>query len=164
MGLWETCNPMTPRPTQPVKVSFSFYPADITALNDLTVALRRLGAPVRRGTVLRALIALNSEAALGAAASLLHEFYVAKIGAREAEYYIGAPTVDLPPADVEKLDRVVTELLAKQIPATRAFVVRATLRAAPKPEILAPSVKKFLAEFPRRPRTVVKKPAKHGRR
>ena len=40
----------------PIKVSFSFYPADMSALNHQTVELRRLGAAVRRGTVLRALI------------------------------------------------------------------------------------------------------------
>jgi hypothetical protein len=62
------------------------------------------------------------------------------------------PTVDLPPDLVKKLDDVVTELADKMIPANRAFVVRALLRAAPDAQTLAPGVRKFLAAFPPRPR------------
>ena len=61
-------------------------------------------------------------------------------------------TVDLPPDLVKKLDCVVTELAAKDIPANRAFVVRAVLRAAPDAADLAPAVKRYLADFPARPR------------
>ena len=52
---------MTSEASAPIKVSFSFYPADMTALNHQTVELRRLGAAVRRGTVLRALIERDLE-------------------------------------------------------------------------------------------------------
>ena len=38
------------------------------------------------------------------------------------------------------------------IPANRAFVVRALLRTAPDAPTLAPAVKKYLADFPSRPR------------
>ena len=85
-------------------------------------------------------------------AVLLAKAYERKTGPREADYVAGHPTVDLPPDLVKKLDDVVTELAAKLIPANRAFVVRALLRAAPDPTILAPAVKKHLAAFPPRPR------------
>lgn len=137
----------------PIKVSFSFYPADMTALTKQTVDLRRLGAAVRRGTVLRALIELTSETEMFAATVLLHRDYVAKAGPREADNVAGIPTVDLPPRLIAKLDRVVTELAAKDIFANRAYIVRAILRSAPTPDVWAPAVKKFLKDFPRRPRT-----------
>lgn len=144
---------MSSDPSAPVKVSFSFYPADMAALNAQTVELRRLGAAVRRGTVIRALIELTSETEMFASAVLLHRDYLAKGGPREADNVAGIPTVDLPKRLIEKLDRVVTELAAKDIIANRAYIVRAVLRSAPKPEVWASAVKKFLKDFPRRPRT-----------
>lgn len=138
----------------PVKVSFSFYPADMTALNTQTVELRRRGAAVRRGTVLRALIELTSETEMFAAAVLLHRDYAAKTGPRETDHVAGIPTVDLPSRLIEKLDRVITELASKDITANRAYIVRAIMRSAPKPDAWAPAVKKFLKDFPRRARTV----------
>lgn len=155
---------MTSEAAAPVKVSFSFYPADMTALNTQTVELRRLGAAVRRGTVLRALIELTSETEMFAATVMLHRDYSAKAGPREADNVAGIPTVDLPPGLIGKLDGVVTELAAKNISANRAYVVRAILRSAPKPEAWVSSVKKFLKDFPRRPRTVAPKAKKNARR
>lgn len=155
---------MTSETSPPVKVSFSFYPADMTALNSQTVELRRLGAAVRRGTVLRALIEITSDTEMFAATVLLHRDYSAKAGPREADNIAGIPTVDLPPGSIKKLDGVVTELAAKNISVNRAYVVRAILRAAPKPEAWVTGVNKFLKDFPRRPRTVVAKPKKHARR
>ncbi len=155
---------MTSEAATPVKVSFSFYPADMTALNTQTVDLRRLGAAVRRGTVLRALIELTSETEMFAATVMLHRDYSAKAGPREADNVAGIPTVDLPSGSIDKLDRVVTELAAKNIAANRAYVVRAILRSAPKPEAWVSSVKKFLKDFPRRPRTVALKAKKNARR
>lgn len=145
---------MNPAASTPIKVSFSFYPIDLEALNTQTVALRRLGAPVRRGTVLRALIEITSDTEMFASAVLLHRDQSAKPGPRENENLAGIPTVDLPPRLVEKLDRVVTELGAKGIGANRAYVVRSILRSAPKPDAWVGAVKKFLKDFPRRPRTV----------
>lgn len=147
--------------TAPIKVSFSFYPADMAALKRQTVELRRLGAAVRRGTVLRALLELTSETEMFAAAVLQHRDYTAKAGPRETENVAGIPTVDLPVRLVEKLDRVVTELAAKDIVANRAYVVRAILRSAPKPEAWFGAVQKFLKDFPRRPRTA--NPKKNAR-
>ena len=121
---------MNPEASTPIKVSFSFYPNDLEALNHQTVALRRLGVPVRRGTVLRALIEITSETEMFAASVLLHRDYASKAGPRESDNLAGNPTVDLPPRLLQKLDRVVTELAAKQIAATRAYVVRASLRSA----------------------------------
>lgn len=146
----------------PVKVSFSFYPTDVAALNRQTVELRRLGVPVRRGTVLRALIALTTATEMFAAAVLLHRDQAVKGGGREAANVAAIPTVDLLPSLVEKLDHVVTELAAKAIAVNRAYVVRATLRAAPPPEAWAAAVRKYLRDFPRRPRTM--KPKGHARR
>lgn len=136
----------------PIKVSFTFYPADVEALNTCMVGLRRAGLPVRGGTVLRALIHLTSSTEMFAHAVLLAKSYEKKDGPRESDYVAGHPTVDLPRALVKKLDDVVTELAAKMIAANRAFVVRALLRAAPEASTLAPAVRKFLASFPPRPR------------
>ncbi len=136
----------------PVKVSFTFYPADVEALNTCMVGLRRAGLPVRGGTVLRALIHLTTSTEMFAHAVLLAKSYEKKDGPRESDYVAGHPTVDLPPDLVKKLDDIVTELAAKMIAANRAFVVRALLRAAPEASTLAPAVRKYLASFPPRPR------------
>jgi hypothetical protein len=154
------------KPTVPslIKASFSLYPADMAALNHQTVELRRLGLAVRRGTVLRALIDITTDTEMFAAAVLMHRDYSSKSGPREQDYVAGIPTVDLPAHLIEKLDRVVTDLAAKSIAANRAYVVRSILRAAPKPAAWADSVRKFLEDFPRRPRTGKAKPAKHVRR
>ena len=135
-----------------IKVSFTFYPADVQALNTCMIGLRRAGLPVRGGTVLRALIHLTSATELFAHAVLLAKAYERKGGPREADYVAGHPTVGLPPHLVKKLDGVVTELAEKLIPANRAFVVRALLRTAPDAKTLAPAIKKYLATFPPRPR------------
>jgi hypothetical protein len=155
---------MNSGPPVPVKVSFSFYPADMAALHTQTLELRRLGAAVRRGTVLRALLELTSETEMFAAAVLLHRDQTAKAGPREADNVAGIPTVDVPRRLIEKLDRVVTELAAESINVNRAYVVRASLRAAPPPAAWAPAVKKFLKDFPRRPRRAPDKPKRHARR
>jgi len=136
----------------PVKVSFTFYPADVEALNRCMVGLRRAGLPVRGGTVLRALIYLTSATELFAHAVLLATAHEKRGGPREADYVAGHPTVDLPSNLVKRLDGVVTELAAKGIPANRAFLVRALLRAAPDAATLAPAVQKYLKAFPARPR------------
>ena len=136
----------------PVKVSFSFYPADVQALTARLVALRRAGLPVRGATVLRALIQLTSPTEMFAHSVLLAGAYQRKDGPREDDNITGHPTVDLPKEHVKKLDDVVTELAAKGIIANRAFVVRAMLRAARDGTALAPAVKKFLADFPAKPR------------
>jgi len=149
----------------PVKVSFSFYPADMQALNERLVALRRAGLPVRGATVLRALIYLTPPMEMFAHSVLLAGAYGQKDGPREDDMIAGRPTVDLPKEHVKKLDDVVTELAAKGVTANRAFVVRAMLRAARDGTALAPAVGKFLADFPAKPRGwAALKAKKHGRR
>jgi len=148
----------------PVKVSFTFYPADVEALNKCMVGLRRAGLPVRGGTVLRALIYLMSATELFAHAVLLATAHEKRGGPREADYVAGHPTVDLPSDLVKKLDGVVTDLAAKEIPANRAFIVRALLRAAPDVAELAPVVKKYLADFPPRPRGWAARKARMSRK
>lgn len=140
------------QPHTPVKVSFSLYPSDMTALNKRLVALRRAELPVRGGTVLRALIHLTPAVEMFAYSVLLSGAYQKKDGPREDDYIAGHPTVDLPKAHIDKLDNVVTDLAEKGITANRAFVVRAILRSAPEGAALAPAVKKFLEDFPARPR------------
>ena len=137
----------------PIKVSFTFYPADVRVLNARLVGLRAAGVPVRGGTVLRALVHLTSTEEMFAHALLLAKAYEKRGGPREADYVAGHPTVDLSPDLVKKLDDVVTELAAKEIRANRASVVRAVLRAAPDAAELAPAVRKYLKAFPPRPRS-----------
>src|SRR2546430_171287 len=117
--------------SQSVKVSFSFYPADVRALNARKAGLLKAGLPVRGGTVLRALIHLTPPADMFAHAVLMARAYEKKEGSREEDYIADHPTVDLPRDLVRKLDDVVAELAEKGIMGTRAFVVRAILRAAP---------------------------------
>jgi hypothetical protein len=136
----------------PVKVSFSLYPTDAQALNACMIGLRKAGLSVRGGTVLRALIQLTSSTEMFAHAVLLAKAYDRKRGSREIDYVAGHPTVDLPRELVKKLDDVVTELAEKTISANRAFVLRALLRATPDLHTLVPAVRKYLAEFPPRPR------------
>ena len=142
---------MTAEPAS-IKVSFTFYPADVQALNTCMIGLRRAGLPVRGGTVLRALIHLTSATEMFAHAVLLAKTYERKGGPKEADCVAGHPTVDLPPDLVKKLDGVVTDLAEELIPANRAFVVRALLRSAPDAKAFAPAMKKYLAAFPPRPR------------
>jgi hypothetical protein len=147
-----------------IKVSFSFYPADVRALNACVAGLCRAGLPVRGGTVVRALLHFASVNEMFAHAVLLAKAYEKNAGPRETDYVAGHPTVDLPPDLVKKLDGVVTELAAKEIPANRAFVVRAMLRAAPETETLAPAVRKYLKVFPPRPRGWAARKARPSRK
>jgi hypothetical protein len=150
--------------TAPVKVSFSFYPSDVSALSERLVALRRGGLSVRNGTVLRALIYLTPPMEMFAHSVLMAGEYAKKNGPREDDNIVDHPTVDLPKPHIKKLDDVVTELAAKGITANRAFVVRAMLRAAPSGTALVPAVKKFLADFPAKPRgRAALKAKKHAR-
>ena len=154
---------MSPAAT-PIKVSFSFYPSDMQALSARLVALRRAGLPVRGGTVLRALIHLTSPVEMFAHSVLLAGAYKQKDGPREDDNIAGHPTVDLPRDHVKKLDDVVTELAAKGITSNRAFVVRAILRASRDVPAFTTAVKKFLEDFPARPRgRAALKAKQHGR-
>jgi len=138
--------------TRPIKVSFSFYPTDMTALADRVAGLKKAGVKVRSATVLRALIHLTTPAEMIAHAVRLAGENALGASAPEADNISGHPTVDLPKDDVKKLDGVVLHLARAKIVATRAYVVRAILRAAPDDRKLAPAVEKFLADFPNKPR------------
>lgn len=145
----------------PIKVSFSFYPADVQALNERKAGLLRAGIPVRGATVLRALIHLTPPAEIFAHGVLMARAYKEKEGRREQDSVADHPTVDLPREQVRKLDDVVADLAEKGIAANRAFVVRALLRAAPDAAALAPAVTKFLSDFPSRPRGWAARKARH---
>lgn len=134
------------------KVSFSFYPADMTALNSHVATLRQAGLPVRRATILRALIHHATRVQMFSYAALLADAQERKPGPREADNIADYPTVDLPKADVAKLENAVTELARKGLSGNRAFVVRALLRGLPRDADLVALVRKFQQDYPDRPR------------
>jgi len=142
--------------SRPIKVSFSFYPTDMTALANRVAGLRKAGVRVRSATVLRALIHLTPPGEM-----IAHTVRLAGESALGATVpddgnVSGHPTVDLPKDDVKKLDGVVLHLAKSKIITTRAYVVRAILRAAPDGRKLAPAVEKFLEDFPNKPRGLSK--------
>jgi hypothetical protein len=142
--------------SRPIKVSFSFYPTDMTAMLERVDELKAAGVKVRNGTVLRALVHLTSPAEMIAHTVRLAGERALGTSAPEDDLLSGHPTVDLPKTDVKKLDDVVAHLAKSKIIATRAYVVRAILRAAPNGKKLAPDVQKFLDEFPNKPRGLSK--------
>ncbi len=134
------------------KVSFSFYPADMAALNSHVADLRQAGLPVRRATILRALIHHATPVQMFSYAALLADAQNRQPGPREADYIADYPTVDLPKPDVAKLEGAVTELARKGLSGNRAFVVRALLRGLPRDQDLVALVRKFQKDYPDRPR------------
>ncbi len=142
--------------SRPIKVSFSFYPTDMAALADRVTGLKKSGVMVRSATVLRALIHFTAPAEMVAQAVRLAGETALGATAPDEDNVSGHPTVDLPKSDVKKLDDVVLHLAKAKIIATRAYVVRAILRAAPDGKKLAPAVEKFLADFPNKPRGLSK--------
>lgn len=137
---------------KPIKVGFSFYPADMVALKDRTAELKEAGVKVRAGTLLRALIYLTTPVEMHAHALLLFVAQAKKGGPRETDNVTGHPTVDLPKDQVRKLDEVVDGLHDAGVTATRAFVVRAVLRSLRDGGSIAAEVGRFLEEFPPKPR------------
>ncbi len=144
------------RESQPIKVSFSFFPTDTRALSARVSELNKAGVRVRSATVLRALIRLTSPSEMVAHAVRMAGGNALGTTALNTENVSAHPTVDLPKDDVKKLDGVVAHLARAKIVATRAYVVRAILRAAPNGKTLAPAVRKFLADFPNKPRGLSK--------
>lgn len=142
--------------SRPIKNSFSFYPADMAALADRVAGLKKAGVMVRSATVLRALVHLTPPAEMISHAARLAGDTALGIAATEEENISGYPTVNLPADDVKKLDGVVAHLAKSKIIATRAYVVRAILRASPDGKKLAPAVEKFLTDFPNKPRGLSK--------
>lgn len=156
---------MSADPNKPVKTSFSLYKSDKRILNDLVVGLKREGVKVRAGTVLRALAHLNSGTEMFAAAVLLDRDLNAKAGPREADTVdFPPPTADLPQRDRDKMERVSADLLEKEITSSHSFIMRALLRSCPDIRTMAPLVRKFLQDVPRRTRTMAPKAPPHGRR
>jgi hypothetical protein len=142
--------------SRPIKVSFSFFPTDTTALAARVAELKKAGVKVRSATVLRALIHITSHREMVAHAVRLAGGNALGTAAVDTESISDHPTVDLPKGDVEKLDAVIAQLARAKIVTTRAYVVRAILRAAPNGRTLAPRVKKFLEDFPNKPRGLSK--------
>lgn len=142
--------------SRPIKVSFSFYPSDTALLAALVSALKKAGVKVRSATMLRALIHLTAPSEMVAHAVRLAGGNALGTAVVNTENVSDHPTVDLPKDDVKKLDGVVAHLARAKIIATRAYVVRAVLRAAPAGKTLAPAVAKFLEDFPNKPRGLSK--------
>lgn len=136
----------------PIKVGLALYPADLAALDQCLLALKRAGVEVAARTLLRALVHLTDPLELYANALLLAVAQKKKNGPKEEENVVDRPGVWLTPGQVKKLDGVVRKLDAEKVTATRSYVVRATLRVMPDGVTLAPQVKKYLAENPPRPR------------
>jgi len=149
--------------------SFSFYPADMTALKNRLAELKSAGVIIRRARFVKALAHFTPEAEMFECAKRLASAYADKEGVRETDNIAGRLEIELFTDDVKKLDDVKEELARKKIfeTANRAFVVRAVLRWSPGGAALAPAVKKFLEEFPNKPRGLSKlrlarKPKRHG--
>lgn len=138
--------------------SFSFYPADITALQNRLAELKSVGVSVRRARLIKALVHFTPEAEMFECAKRLAHAYAEKDGIRESDNIAGRLEVDLLEDDVKKLDRVKEELARKKIfqTANRAFVIRAMIRWSPSGAALAPAVERFVDEFPNKPRGVSK--------
>lgn len=144
------------REPRPIKVSFSFYPTDTATLAKCVAELRKASVKVRSATVLRALIHITEPAEMVAVVVRMAGEEALGSPAAKQETVSDHPTVDLPKADIEKLDAVIAQLARARIVATRAYAVRAILRAAPSGKALAPSVAKFLQDFPNKPRGLSK--------
>lgn len=141
-----------------VESSFPFYPADMTALENRLSELAVAGVSVRRGRLLRALVHATPEDELFGYARRLATLYREQEGPRESENVAGRPSFELPASDLAKLDRVKVRLVREGVwpGANRAFVVRALVRWAPSGIALAPVVRRFLEEFPNKPRGLSK--------
>lgn len=144
------------REQRPIKVSFSFYPTDTAILARRVAELKKSGVMVRSATVLRALIHITEPAAMVSVTVRLASEHALGTSAESTDTVSDHPTVDLPKGDVEKLDAVIVQLARAKIVATRAFVVRAMLRATPAGRTMAPAVAKFLEDFPNKPRGLSK--------
>ena len=144
------------RERRPIKVSFSFYPTDTATLAKRVAELKKAGVKVRSATVLRALIHITEPPEMVALVVRLASESALDAVMEKPENVSDHPTVDLPKGAVVKLDAVIAQLARAKIVATRAYVVRAILRAAPSGRTLAPAVAKFLTDFPNKPRGLSK--------
>jgi hypothetical protein len=130
------------------RFSFSFYPADLRAVEDVIAGLGQKNIKVDRTKVVRGLLHVTPEVDLFAYAVVQFRADEAKPGARENDLIAERFTIVLPVADMKKLDRVVGQLQAKAIKMNDSYVLRSLLRALPPVETLAPVFAKYLADFP----------------
>ena len=86
--------------SRPIKVSFSFYPADVTALAARVSELKKAGVMVRSATVLRALVYLTPTSEMFAHAVRLAGAQALLGAAYEKGSVTDHPTVDLPKEDI----------------------------------------------------------------
>ncbi len=143
---------MPPPSENLIKISVSFRPSDMRKLNALTEEFVRQGLPVRRGTVLRALMELPSEKEMVVRAFLARDGFMHRTESDD-EPIADTPTVDVPARLLEKVDRVVAELSTQGLDTKRSGVVRAILQTIPAAEEWVALMAEFLREFPRKPRS-----------
>jgi len=142
-----------------IKISVSLRPSDMRKLNALTEEFARQGLPVRRGTVLRALMELPSEREMALRAFLARDGFMHRTESDD-DPIADTPTVDVSARLLEKVDRVVADLSNQGIDTKRSGVVRAVLQTVPAAEDWVPLMVRFLREFPRKPRSDRKRPRK----
>jgi len=142
--------------SRPIKVSFSFYPADMAALGTRVNELNETGIKAREATVLRALIHLGAPDAMFSSAVKLTASEALSAQAEDAPNVSGHPTIDAELADIAKLDGVLERLAKAGITQSRSFVIRAMLNSAPRGRELVALMKRFREAVPNKPRGLSK--------
>jgi hypothetical protein len=137
-----------------VRTSFAFSAADEAALADRVAALRKAGGKPMPLRVLRAIIYMASANDIIAHSVRLSAEYAQKGGAEPPTKI--RPTLALDQAQLKLLDDAVQQLGRAHIVATRTFVVRALLHAAPKGQAMVKLYQAFEERFPMKPRGISK--------
>lgn len=142
----------TPAETSATKERFSFslYPADLSALENLIADLGEKGLALDRTKVVRALLHTTSELDLFAYAVIQHREDRLKPGPREWENVAERFTIEQLGDDADKLDRVVASLAKREIKMNDSYVLRSLLRRLPPVDVLVPLIQQYLEEFPDR--------------
>ncbi|MDB6094027.1 MAG: hypothetical protein JWM32_1589 [Verrucomicrobia bacterium] len=136
----------SPSGADPQKVCFALYKKDFAGLKARVKDMTGTKPAVRDGTILRALVHLNSlEAMVTATARYIVDD---RLAPEPFEIIAARPTPDLPKADVRKLDDAIAELGRRRMVATRGLVMAALIHAAPRGTLLAREMKRFFTEVP----------------
>ncbi len=149
-----------------IKVNFSLYAPEASALAGCVRELRQGGVKAREGTVIRAILhAATAKDMVARCATLTTD--LALNGGPAWGSSTGSSTADVLVTDVRKMDAVIDQLARANITATRSFILRALLLSAPAGRPLVALVTGFLEKFPYKPRGLSKlrleaKARRHG--